>query len=194
MRRLTASNGIIQECEFFLRDAKIVRYGMPNTTKGGYMKRTLSALAVLAVTATYAGADVVAPDEVVTDEYGGIAVSLSGKPGDVDNGRVLMNKGAGNCIACHEVTALSDLAFHGNIGPSLDGAADRWTEADLRGIVANAKNVFPDTMMPSCYKVDRFIRPGEGYTAKAAAMPLSPLLTAQEVEDLVAFLMTLKDS
>ena len=158
------------------------------------MKRTLSAVAVLAVAATAAYADVVAPGAVETDEYGGIAVSLSGTPGNVDNGRVLMNRGAGNCIACHEVTALSDLAFHGNIGPSLDGTADRWTEADLRGIVADAKNVFPETMMPSFYRTEGFIRPGEGYTAKPAEMPLDPLLTAQEVEDLVAFLMTLKDS
>jgi sulfur-oxidizing protein SoxX len=57
---------------------------------------------------------------------------------------IMVDRGLGNCIACHAVTALSDLPFHGEVGPSLDGVADRWTEHDLRGIVANAKNVFPE--------------------------------------------------
>jgi len=91
------------------------------------------------------------------------------------------------------VAALSDIPFHGEIGPPLDGAADRWSEAELRGIVANAKNMFPDTMMPSFYRVSGFIRPGMEYTGKGIAKEeITPLLTAQEVEDVVSYLMTLK--
>ena len=48
----------------------------------------------------------------------------------------------GNCVACHAVSRMSDVPFQGEVGPSLDGAADRWDEAQLRGIVANAKMIF----------------------------------------------------
>lgn len=158
--------------------------------------RGMAALVACApmMAATIALAEPVAPEAVPFDEYGAVVASLSGEPGDVDRGRELMNKGSGNCIACHAVSDLSELGFHGEIGPVLDGAADRWTEADLRGIVANAKLAFPDTMMPSFYKASGYIRPGEEYTGEAPTGPLSPLLTAQEVEDVVAYLMTLKES
>ena len=139
-----------------------------------------------------AQAEEVAPASV-TYEEGAVSVSLSGAPGNPENGAKIMNKGSGNCIACHQVTALNDLPFHGEIGPPLDGAADRWTEAELRGIVANAKIMFPDTMMPAFYKVSGFVRPGNAYTGKAAAEgDLTPLLTAQEIEDVVSYLMTMK--
>ena len=151
--------------------------------------------AVLAVSLMLGGAaqaNEVAPADVAYEE-GAVAVSLSGTAGNPENGAKIMNKGAGNFIACHEVTALSDLPFHGEIGPPLDGAADRWTEAELRGIVANAKIMFPDTMMPAFYKVSGFTRPGNAYTGKAAAeADLTPLLTAQEIEDVVSYLMTMK--
>ena len=74
----------------------------------------------------------------------------------------------------------------------LDGVGSRWNEAELRGIVANAKQVYDGTIMPAFYKVDGFIRPGNAYTGKAAET-IEPLLTAQQIEDVVAFLMTLKD-
>ncbi len=156
------------------------------------MTRTYLILAASAFLASAVQAEPTVPSNVSFDD-GAVAGSLTGVPGDVENGRVLMNKGSGNCIACHEVSALSHLPFPGNIGPMLDGAADRWTEAELRGIVANAKVMFPDTMMPSFYKTTGYIRPGNAFTGKAADGPLDPLLTAQEVEDVVAFLLTLKE-
>ena len=134
----------------------------------------------------------ITPTEVVYED-GAVAVSLSGAAGNPEEGAIIMNKGAGNCIACHEVTALSHLPFHGEIGPALDGAADRWSEAELRGIVANAKNWFPDTMMPAFYKTEGFTRLGNAYTGKAHEGDVAPLLTAQQIEDVVAFLMTLKE-
>ena len=134
----------------------------------------------------------IAPTDVVYND-GAVETSLSGVAGNADEGAILMNKGAGNCIACHEVSALSHLPFHGEIGPILDGAASRWTEAELRGIVANAKNFFPDSMMPSFYKTEGFIRLGNAYSGKAHEGDVAPLLTAQQVEDVVAYLMTLKE-
>jgi sulfur-oxidizing protein SoxX len=53
--------------------------------------------------------------------------------------------------------------------------------------------MFPDTMMPSFYKTEGFIRVGNGFSGKAAEGPVAPLLTAQQIEDVVAFLLTLKE-
>jgi hypothetical protein len=63
---------------------------------------------------------------------------------------------------------MPDVPFHGDIGPPLDGAASRWSEAELRGMVANAKMTFDGTFMPAFYKTEGFVRPG-------AAIPARPL-------------------
>jgi sulfur-oxidizing protein SoxX len=159
------------------------------------MKSGAALVGGLVLAATVASADVVAPENVVYGEYGEIEASLTGGPGNPEEGlKVFTGRALGNCVACHTVTALLDsVAFHGNVGPSLDGVADRWTEADLRGIVANAKNVYDGTIMPAFYKTSGFIRPGEGFTSKPAAEPLPPMLSAEQIEDVVAYLMTLKE-
>jgi len=59
--------------------------------------------------------------------------------------------------------------------------------------VANAKLMFEDSLMPSFYKTEGFIRLGDAYTGNAHPGNAEPLLTAQQIEDVVAFLMTLKD-
>ncbi|SHK02102.1 sulfur-oxidizing protein SoxX [Shimia gijangensis] len=152
---------------------------------------TLTLAAIMTAGAAIAGP--VAPADVVFSE-GAVAASLSGQPGDVANGaKIMSSKKLGNCIACHEVTALSEAPFHGEVGPLLDGVGDRWNQAELRGILSNAKLTYEGTVMPAYYKVDGFNRPGKAYTGKAADGPLDPLLSAQQIEDVVAFLMTLKD-
>ena len=126
---------------------------------------------------------------------GSVEQSLSGVAGDPANGRVIVgDKGQGNCVACHQVSDLADVPFQGEIGPMLDGSGDRWSEAELRGIVANAKIMFEDSMMPSFYRTEGFTRPGDAYTGKAAdPETFGPLLSAQQVEDVVAYLATLKE-
>lgn len=161
--------------------------------QGGNMRFTTIALAAT-LAAGAAHADVVAPKQVKYDDYGAVEMSLTGKPGNAENGaKVVGDKGIGNCVACHQVSALADVPFQGEIGPMLDGVADRWTEADIRGIVANAKKTYDGTMMPAYYKVDGFVRPGNAYTGKAADDSFGPLLSAEQIEDVVAFLMTLKE-
>ncbi|MDJ0859455.1 MAG: sulfur oxidation c-type cytochrome SoxX [Dinoroseobacter sp.] len=143
--------------------------------------------------ATTALAEAVKPTEVVFVD-GAVEVSLSGQAGDPAAGAEIMNKGAGNCIACHQVTNLAHLPFHGEIGPTLDGVADRWSVPELRGIVANAKLMFPESRMPSFYKTEGFVRLGDAYTGKAHGDgEVQPLLTAQQIEDVVAYLVTLKE-
>lgn len=134
------------------------------------------------------------PKDVTYDDYGAVEVSLTGVAGDVANGALIVgDKSKGNCVACHAVSALADIPFHGEVGPMLDGAGDRWSEAELRGLVANAKMTFDGTVMPAFYKDDGYIRPGDAYTGKAPKAPLTSILTAQEIEDVVAFLATLKE-
>jgi len=155
------------------------------------MKRLALVGAFVAAGSAVFAQSTVMPEDVQFDEYGEIAQSLTGVAGDAENGIAIMtNRGKGNCIACHQVTALEEFPFHGEVGPSLDGVNERWTEAQLRGIVADAKMTFPESVMPSFYKTSGFVRPGDAYTGKAADGPLPPLLTAQEIEDVVAYLMT----
>ncbi|SIS49319.1 sulfur oxidation c-type cytochrome SoxX [Phaeovulum vinaykumarii] len=124
---------------------------------------------------------------------GAIAAPLTDSPGDAGRGAELMaTRPLGNCVACHEIAALPAASFQGNIGPALEGAATRYSEAQLRGIIVNAKNTFDGSMMPAFYKTDGFIRPGDAYTGKAAPADLPPILDAQQVEDVLAFLMTMK--
>jgi sulfur-oxidizing protein SoxX len=134
------------------------------------------------------------PKNVTYGEYGAVEVSLTGAAGDAAKGALIVgDKSKGNCVACHAVSALADIPFHGEVGPALDGAGDRWSEAELRGLVANAKMTFEGTVMPAFYKDDGYIRPGDAYTGKAPTEPLTSILTAQEIEDVVAFLATLKE-
>jgi len=157
------------------------------------MKISVYALVASVGVATSAFAAEVAPTAVSYTD-GAVEMSLTGVAGNPEEGaKIVGSKKLGNCVACHEVSALPDIAFQGLIGPSLDGAGDRWSEAELRGIVANAKIMFEGTMMPSFYKDTGYIRPGKGYTGKAADETLGPLLSAQQIEDVVAYLATLKD-
>lgn len=153
------------------------------------------ACAALLVTATAVplAAETV-PQDVAFDEYGAITTPLTETAGDPEEGaRIYADKSSGNCVACHQLSNREDATFQGTIGPSLDGAGDRWEEAQLRGIVVDAKKTFPESMMPGFYKTTGFIRPGDAFTGKAGTEPLPPLLTAQQVEDVVAYLATLKE-
>ena len=151
---------------------------------------SLSLLAGMAV-----AAEAVYPPYVKFDSDGAVAAALTDQPGDPAEGASIVgSKKKGNCVACHQVSALPDVPFQGNVGPSLDGVADRWNEAELRGILVDAKKTFPDTVMPSFHKIGGYIRPGKGFTGKAAKeSELEPLLSAQQIEDVVAFLKTLKE-
>jgi L-cysteine S-thiosulfotransferase len=112
--------------------------------------------------------------------------SLTGAPGSPDAGRkTFVNRTLGNCLACHQVSSLKSEEFHGELGPSLDGVANRYSTAQLRLIVADPKRVFADTVMPAFYKNEGLNRVRPEFAGK-------PILTAAQVEDVVAFLGTLK--
>lgn len=117
---------------------------------------------------------------------GGIPASLTGQSGDAQRGReVVVNQKLGNCLACHAVTALKSEPYHGNVGPSLDGVGSRLSEAQLRLRIVDGTKLNPHTIMPPFYRVDGLNRVLHQFQGK-------PILTAQQVEDVVAFLETLK--
>ena len=124
---------------------------------------------------------------VIAGGVAAIPAPLTDKPGDPKEGeKVVVERRLGNCLSCHEISVLRKEEFHGDIGPSLDGVAGRWSAATLRMIVVNAKKVFGDeAVMPAFYRVDGLNRVRPEFVAK-------PILTAQQVEDVVAFLATLK--
>ena len=115
-----------------------------------------------------------------------IAAPLGGLKGDPANGRkVAIHRGKGNCLACHQMP-ISEEEFHGEIGPPLAGVGSRYDEGQLRLRIVNMQELNPGTLMPPFYKhPDQFNRVSKKYQGRT-------ILTAQEVEDVVAYLLTLK--
>lgn len=150
------------------------------------MKKLFGAAFAASILASAAVADIVMPADV---KYGdeGVATSISGMKGDAASGRaVFSNRKLGNCLACHMNSDLSEESFHGEVGPPMDGVAGRWTEPELRAIVANSKSLFEETIMPAFYVDAGYERPLEKFQGKT-------ILTAQQVEDVVAYLLTLTE-
>jgi sulfur-oxidizing protein SoxX len=116
-----------------------------------------------------------------------IPAPLTATAGDAAAGQqIVIDRRLGNCLSCHEIGALRAEPFHGEIGPPLDGVASRWDVAALRMILVNAKKVFGDgTAMPAFYRADGLYRVRPEFAGK-------PILTAQQVEDVVAYLATMK--
>ena len=152
------------------------------------MLRLPTATALLAGAALAAGGALAAvpPDEVEIENLA-IATPVADAPGDPENGReVFASRKLGNCLACHANADLSEELFHGEVGPALDGVAGRWSEEQLRTIVVNSKAVFTElSIMPSFYSLDVGQDVREDLVGET-------ILTAQEVEDVVAYLTTLK--
>jgi sulfur-oxidizing protein SoxX len=144
---------------------------------------SVSSVGVISV----AFAETVAPDAVKFEEES-VNVSLTGAAGNVESGRkIFANRKQGNCLACHANKELSSQPFHGEVGPSLDGVADRYDAANLRGILVDSKIALSeDTIMPSFYRVKNGARTAKKFIGKT-------ILSAEQVEDVLAYLQTLKD-
>ena len=122
------------------------------------------------------------PLHVIED---GVPEPIAAAPGDAARGRALiLSRGAANCPLCH---AISDPAirFSGNLGPSLDGVGRRLSVAQLRLRVADNLRLNAATIMPSYYRIDGLDRVAREYRGE-------PILTGQQIEDVIAYLATLK--
>jgi L-cysteine S-thiosulfotransferase len=114
-----------------------------------------------------------------------IPASLTGGPGDAARGRAIVaNHNTGLCLLCHSGPFPED-KFQGTMAPDLAGAGARWSEGQLRLRIVDASKFNPATIMPPFYRVDHLTRVAPAFRDK-------PVLTAVEVEDVVAYLMTLK--
>jgi sulfur-oxidizing protein SoxX len=141
----------------------------------------LAALSLLVVSAMPASAELV-HYQIVGDA---IPASLTDAKGDPDRGRAIVaNHNTGLCLLCHS-GPFPDDKFQGNLAPDLAGAGARSSEGQLRLRIVDASKLNPDTIMPPFYRTDRLIRVPQEYRGK-------PVLTAMDVEDVVAYLMTLK--
>lgn len=112
--------------------------------------------------------------------------SLTGQPGDAASGRAIVaNRQVGLCLLCH-TGPFPEERFQGNLAPSLSGAGARWSEGQLRLRIVDAARLNPATIMPPYYRTDGPERVARAFAGK-------PILSAAQVEDVVAFLMTLKE-
>jgi sulfur-oxidizing protein SoxX len=115
-----------------------------------------------------------------------IPTSLTGAPGDPARGRAIVaNRQVGLCLLCHS-GPFPEERFQGDLAPSLSGAGRRWTEGQLRLRIVDSSRINPDTIMPAYHRTDGLVRVAPAWRGK-------PILTAEQVEDVVAFLTTLKD-
>ncbi len=96
-----------------------------------------------------------------------------------------MNRQVGLCLLCHSGPYPGE-RFQGTMAPDLSGAGSRWNEGQLRLRIVDASRFNPDTIMPPYYRVDGLNRVAPSFRGKT-------ILTAEQIEDVVAYLMTLKD-
>jgi len=136
------------------------------------MRAAAVALILMANIAAHAAADTM--DTPLTDV-----------PGDATRGRtIVLNRQLGLCLLCHS-GPFPEERFQGNMAPDLSGAGARWSEGQLRLRLVDGRRVNPQTLMPSYRRTDGLERVGAAWQGKA-------VLSAQQVEDVVAFLRTLR--
>jgi len=129
-----------------------------------------------------AHAQALAPYRIVGD---GIPDSLTGSPGDAERGRALVLDRTSTCILCHS-GPFPETRFQGDLAPDLTGSGNRWSVSQLRLRLVDASHFNRDTIMPSYYRVDGLVRVGKNWSGR-------PILTAAQIEDIVAYLATLQD-
>ena len=142
------------------------------------------ALATMAaLPASSEAGDALLPYRIVGDA---IPDPIGGLAGDAARGRVLvLDRTVGNCLICHKVPEPSE-RFMGELGPDLTGVGGRLSAGQLRLRLIDQSLLNPKTLMPPYYRVDGLKRVAERYRGR-------PVLDAQQLEDVVAYLTSLRD-
>lgn len=122
------------------------------------------------------------PFQIVGDA---IPASLTGVAGDPVRGRAIVVKRENTCLLCHS-GPFPEERFQGDLSPDLKGTGARWTQGQLRLRLVDASRLNPATIMPSYYRV-------EGLNRVAPAWRGKPILSAEQIEDVVAYLATLRE-
>ncbi len=124
------------------------------------------------------GATGAAPDE-------GLAQPLTAQAGDAARGRAIVaSRQTGLCLLCHRAP-IAEIALQGNLSTDLAGTGARWSVAQLRLRIVDAKRLNPETIMPAYHRSQGLSQVGRAFEGK-------PILEAQQVEDVVAYLSSLK--
>ena len=119
--------------------------------------------------------------EVIGDA---IPDSLTGSKGDPTVGRAIVLSRQSTCLLCHS-GPFPEQKFQGNVGPDLTGTGSRWSEGQLRLRIVDAPRLNPATIMPPFYRVEGLTRVNPAWRGK-------PILSTEQIEDVVAFLATLR--
>jgi sulfur-oxidizing protein SoxX len=120
--------------------------------------------------------------EVVADA---IPKPLTDEPGDVARGRAIVaNRQVGLCLLCH-AAPIPEERFQGTLAPDLTGAGARWSVPQLRLRIVDAHRLNPESIMPAYYRRDGYARVGRNWQGKT-------ILAAQQIEDVVAYLASLR--
>ena len=114
-----------------------------------------------------------------------IPESLTGVGGDPARGRALVLERTSTCILCHS-GPFPEEKFQGDLAPNLAGSGTRWSVSQLRLRLVDASRLNPATIMPSYYRVDGLERVAPAWRGK-------PILNAEQIEDIVAYLATLRE-
>ncbi|HUS95228.1 MAG TPA: sulfur oxidation c-type cytochrome SoxX [Hyphomicrobiaceae bacterium] len=111
---------------------------------------------------------------------------LAGRAGDALRGRaIVLDRSRGNCLICHALPSTNE-PFQGVIGPSLEGVARRLTAGQIRLRMIDQSRINPATIMPPFYRIRNLWNVALEYRGM-------PAFNAQEIEDVVAYLATLKE-
>jgi sulfur-oxidizing protein SoxX len=143
-----------------------------------------AALVLLAIIPSQVEAQALRRYEIVGDA---IPEPLTGVKGDPARGRaIVVDRQRGLCLLCH-AGPFPEQRFQGNLAPDLTGVGTRWSEGQLRLKIVDSRRLNPATIMPPYYNMDGLVRVGRNWQDK-------PVLSEQQVEDVVAFLTTLTET
>ena len=147
------------------------------------VKFLIGAMALIALAGGACAQGALRSYQVVGDA---IPQSLTGQQGDAARGRAIVaNRQAGLCLLCHS-GPFPEERFQGTIAPDLKDTGARWNEGQLRLRIVDAARLNPDSIMPAYYRIDGLVQVAPSFRGK-------PILNANEIEDVVAFLATLRE-
>ena len=168
-----------------LRPIRLPKRHMRSVVGGGFAGTLIGIVCLLAFGV---------PAPLARDDQGFVSIQvrnetilapLTDQPGDAERGRlVVLDRERGDCVVCHAMP-LPERQFHGTVGLLLDGVGSRYTAGELRLRLVDPKRLNPQTVMPAYYTVQGLHQVREPYHGK-------PILTAQEIEDVIAYLLTLR--
>ncbi len=156
----------------------------PLKSSGDVFSRTAAVLIAFAAISNPGKAQGLAAFEIIGDA---IPEPLIGKKGDPARGRaIVVDRQRGLCLLCHS-GPFPEQRFQGDLAPDLKGAGIRWSEGQLRLRLVDSRRLNPATIMPPYYSIDDLTRVGRAWQGK-------PVLSAEQIEDVVAFLTTLTEA